>query len=645
MSTSLPPLSTSLPPLSTPIMPVLSHSPRPRVSIPIPRPLPSPIRAPLRHSWYPVHERLSDLPSPPTSLDPGSGQWQPPRHIRSPFGDPRSRKPPVREGVYPLLKDESSDLPLSDENEKKHAKEFEKEEFSPPISNGDEKKNANEFEKNNDFSPSDGNKKEYMMECEKSDFLLPLSDENENENENDEFSSIENGLLSNLTEHEKKALIELRSKLEEAISTNNLFKEETNKENPQIEKSPKEDDKEEESKKVLEENEKQANSIEINKDISLWGVPLLPSKGDKGLDVLLIKFLKARDFKANDTFEMLKSTLEWRKENKIDSILDEDLGNDYDCVAFMRGLDREGHPICYNVYGVFADEEMYNKTFGTEVSREKFLRWRIQMLEKEILKLDFRHGGISTLLQINDLKNAPGPSRRDLRHATKRVVGIFQDNYPEFIARNLFINVPFWYYAFNAILSPFLTQRTKSKFVFSRPARVTETLLKYIAAEEIPVLYGGLRREDDPDFSTQDAASEINVKAGATETIEIPAPEAGNTLIWDLTIIGWDVNYKEEFVPTDEGSYTVIVKKGRKISWQQEPIRNSFKNKEPGKVVITIENSEGLGCAAFRAEGTASGWFHRAATTSRSLQWKDNGPLQFSSNKASWASPNWTTTF
>lgn len=38
-------------------------------------------------------------------------------------------------------------------------------------------------------------------------------------------------------------------------------------------------------------------------------------------------------------------------------------------------------------------------------------------------------------------------------------------------------------------------------------------------------MYGGLRREDDPDFSTQDAASEVIVKAGATETIEIPAPE------------------------------------------------------------------------------------------------------------------------
>ncbi|KAL0407131.1 UNVERIFIED_CONTAM: Patellin-4 [Sesamum latifolium] len=287
---------------------------------------------------------------------------------------------------------------------------------------------------------------------------------------------------------------------------------------------------------------------------------------------------------------MLRNTLQWRKEQKIDTILDEDFGNDYDSVGYMKGLDREGHPVCYNAFGVFADDEVCDKTFGTEVSRERFLRWRLQLLEKEIQKLDFRPGGISTLVQINDLKECPGPARKDLRLVSKQAVAILQDNYPEFVARNIFINVPFWYYAFNAILSPFVTQRAKSKFVFSRPSRVTDTLLKHIRAEEIPVAYGGLQRENDPEFSAQHAVFEVNVKAGATETVEIPAAEAGNILMWDLTIIGWDVSYKEEFVPTDEESYTVIVKKSRKISWQDEPIRNSYKNTEPGKVVITIEN-------------------------------------------------------
>lgn len=56
--------------------------------------------------------------------------------------------------------------------------------------------------------------------------------------------------------------------------------------------------------------------------------------------------------------------------------------------------------------------------------------------------------------------------------------------------------------------------------------------------------------------------------------------------------MGWEVNYKEEFVPTDEGSYTIIIQKSKKMGVQGGPVRNSFKNNEPGKVVITIENGK-----------------------------------------------------
>ncbi|KAL9159838.1 hypothetical protein ABFS82_08G160800 [Erythranthe guttata] len=499
-------------------------------------------------------------------------------------------------------------LPISDkENGVENAKHDENAKttnVSLPISNKENsvengKENVKESEKI-DKCLSNENGNEIATKIEKGESSSSSSPTNAKDRDLSLISD-ENAFVADLKEYEKRALLDLKSKLEEAILTHKLFKKAKNNE---------EKIEEESSDKITDENEKQdivadkgkdkmivtekddKADEEVDKDIALWGVPLLPSKGDSATDILLFKFLVARDFKPNDAFEMLRNTLEWRKENKIDSITEEELSESfYDTVGYMKGLDREGHPVCYNVYGVFDDEATYNKTFGTEASREKFLRWRLQLLEKEIRKLDFRHGGVSKLLQINDLKNAPGPSRRDLRLATKRAVGILQDNYPEFVSRNIFINVPFWYYAFNAILSPFLTQRTKSKFVFSRPSRVTETLLKYIAAEEIPIIYGGLQRENDPDFSTQDAASEVNVKAGTTENIEIPAPEVGNSLMWDLTIVGWDVNYKEEFVPTDEGSYTVIVKKGRKISWQHESIRNTFANKEPGKVVITIENS------------------------------------------------------
>ena len=62
-------------------------------------------------------------------------------------------------------------------------------------------------------------------------------------------------------------------------------------------------------------------------------------------------------------------------------------------------------------------------------------------------------------------------------------------------------------------------------------------------------------------------------------------------LIWELRVIGWDVTYGAEFVPTVEGGYTVIVQKARKIAPTDEPvISNSFKIGEPGKVILTIDN-------------------------------------------------------
>lgn len=408
----------------------------------------------------------------------------------------------------------------------------------------------------------------------------------------------ESNYLSDLKESEWKALSELKSKLEEAILGNTLLKSEEKKDkekekssNEKSETEEKDENPDEKPTKEEESEPKDEPKIEGIEDISIWGVPLLPSKSSEGTDVVLLKFLRAREFKVNEAFEMLKRTLIWRAHSEIETILKEDLGVDLANAAYMKGTDRENHPVCYNIFGVFGNDELYQKTFGTEEKREQFLRWRFHFMEKGIKKLDFRPGGVTSILQIYDLRNCPGPSKKEIRSATYNAIGILQDNYPEMVARNVFINVPFWYYAFYSIISPFLTQRSKSKFVVARPAKVTETLLKYIPMEEIPTQYGGFKRENDFEFAAEGGeVSEIVLKPASTETIEIAAPEVGATIIWEMAVLGWEVSYKEEFIPTDEGSYTIIIQKEKKMDATQEPVRNSFRNNEPGKVVLTIVN-------------------------------------------------------
>lgn len=67
--------------------------------------------------------------------------------------------------------------------------------------------------------------------------------------------------------------------------------------------------------------------------------------------------------------------------------------------------------------------------------------------------------------------------------------------------------------------------------------------------------------------------------------------QVGTKFTWEITVLGWDVNYREEFVPKDEGSYTMIVQKERKVGWEEGAIRNSFTNKEAGMLVLTIDNA------------------------------------------------------
>ncbi|PIA40925.1 hypothetical protein AQUCO_02300005v1 [Aquilegia coerulea] len=261
-------------------------------------------------------------------------------------------------------------------------------------------------------------------------------------------------------------------------------------------------------------------------EVFIWGIPIL---GDEKSDTILLKFLRARDFKVKEAFTMIKNTVLWRKEFGIDGLLEEDLGSDLEKVVFMNGFDKEGHPVCYNAYGEFQNKELYQKTFSDVEKSQKFLRWRIQFLEKSIQKLDFSPGGICTIVQVNDLKNSPGPLKKELRQATNQALSILQDNYPEFVAKQIFVNVPWWYLAFNRMISPFFTQRTKSKFVFAGPSKSADTLFKYIAPELVPVQYGGLNKEGEQEFSTTDAVTEVTIKPASKQTVEIPVSEVNIT--------------------------------------------------------------------------------------------------------------------
>ncbi|KAE8724872.1 Sec14p-like phosphatidylinositol transfer family protein, putative isoform 2 [Hibiscus syriacus] len=296
-------------------------------------------------------------------------------------------------------------------------------------------------------------------------------------------------------------------------------------------------------------------AIEELKEIKLWGVPLLPSKRHEGTDIVLLKFLKAKDYKVNEAFEMLSGTLKWRKEFKVDEIIEENLGDDFDNLGYLNSRDKE-----------------------------------VQFLEKAIKELKFEAGGANSIVQILDLKHSSGQTTKELRSVSRKSWKLLQDPYSEFIHRNIIINVPLWFYISHVFSSRLKAQTENGRVVIARPGKVTSTLLKFIPPENLPVEYGGLKRENDGEFSTEDKALVVKAKANTTEHIQIPTTKAGMTMIWDLTVVGaWDVSYKEEFIPDDEGSYRVLIQ-NEKDKKKGGSVGNSFYISEPGKIVISIAN-------------------------------------------------------
>ncbi|KAL9269823.1 Patellin-3-like protein, partial [Drosera capensis] len=320
-------------------------------------------------------------------------------------------------------------------------------------------------------------------------------------------------------------------------------------------------------------------------EVFLWGIPLL---GDDRSDTILLKFLRARDFKVKEALAMLKNTVRWREELGVEALLEEDLGSDYENVVFVHGFDKEKRPVLYNVFGEFQNKELYQNTFSDAEKQKKFLMWLVQFLERTARKFDFGPTGINSLVLVNDLKNSPGYDKWDLYKVANKFLQLLQDNYPEFVAKQVCINVSWWYLAYSWVYISVFTPRSKSKFVFASTNRTAETLFKYIAPEHVPVQYGGHSRAGELEFTTEDPVIEVNIKPNSKHVVEFEFTEP-SVLVWELRVVGWDVTYEAQFVPAE--GYTVLVSKPKKLTLADDPIiTDSFKITELGKVVLSIDN-------------------------------------------------------
>ncbi|CAG8552183.1 141_t:CDS:2 [Funneliformis caledonium] len=234
-------------------------------------------------------------------------------------------------------------------------------------------------------------------------------------------------------------------------------------------------------KELLPEILKGANAPE---NYSLWDIALDKDSKDERLDVILIKFLRARSLDVSQAKVMMTKAIEWRISFKTDELLSETFpSSTFAKVGFIHKHDKEFRPVTYNLYGGINNQEVFGNL-------DQFIRWRVQLMEKAVKLLDFTN--VDQMIQVHDYNLVTISSYdKTVKQASKLITELMQENYPEFLAMKLFVNIPWWGDWIFKFISMFLAEETKKKFVLTSADRVKEIMLDLIDEENLPTFYGG----------------------------------------------------------------------------------------------------------------------------------------------------------
>lgn len=238
--------------------------------------------------------------------------------------------------------------------------------------------------------------------------------------------------------------------------------------------------------------EEERRLVQLREQVEAQHGPLRPSM-DK---YYLRRFLRARSQDVARAKEMLLKHLQWRKENGVDTILEDFEFEERDAflTLYPQGYhkaDKLGRPIYIQHLGQINMTALMKLT-----SEERMIKFHIQEYEralKYIFPACSKAAGchISQTLTILDLK---GVGLRHLTGDVKRIMSMItrvdQDNYPETLGKTLLINAPSIFKMIWGLVKPMLDPRTQEKIEVC-PSNYMSVLLKWVDEENIPEYMGG----------------------------------------------------------------------------------------------------------------------------------------------------------
>jgi hypothetical protein len=205
------------------------------------------------------------------------------------------------------------------------------------------------------------------------------------------------------------------------------------------------------------------------------------------------RYLRARSWDLAKATQMLKATVEWRREYLHPVLhtkegLEEVMEQAQKGKLIRRGVDRDGHPVLI-------------MRPRLEHSKDKDKRLRHFAFHMEDAVEAAKERNLEKMVWIIDQRDAPGGiSDAGLGKAT---LDILQNHFPERLRVALIIEPSWAFWAFFKIISPFIDPVTKAKIVFvsGKDEQRREILTKYIEPELLLKEFHG---EDPYEFNHQE---------------------------------------------------------------------------------------------------------------------------------------------
>lgn len=206
----------------------------------------------------------------------------------------------------------------------------------------------------------------------------------------------------------------------------------------------------------------------------LYGYKMNPEDEDSDLvqkfykeDVaraLVFKLCKAYKFQYNEIVERFVSIMKWRSDfNPLSAAFLEAHNKELQNVGILTSYpteDANKRVVTWNLYGQLVKKKHLFKDVN------KFLRYRIGLMERGLRLLDFTDDNNCYMTQVHDYKGVSVLRMdSDIKKCTKQVIAIFQQYYPELLFAKYFVNVPTIFQWVYDVIRTFVDKETMKKFV------------------------------------------------------------------------------------------------------------------------------------------------------------------------------------